>query len=712
MKTRSHRMPIVPFPVPLGAQVGRDGVQFTVFSRHATRVWLLLFDAPDADRPSREYELTPDRNRIGDLWHVYVADARPGQFYLYRMEGRAPAGRRNFFDPEQWLLDPYALAVAGAPRWGDTAWFRPGEYPKNGAHFPKGVVIRDEFDWSGDRTLRTPLHETVIYEAHLRGFTAHRSSGVRHRGTFAAFMEKLPYLRDLGVTAVELLPIQEFNEMEFFQENMGRRELRNLWGYSSVAFFAPNGRYAQGGVLGQQVREFKQLVLALHQAGLEVILDVVFNHTAEQSAAGPTYSFRGLDNDIYYLMDERPGDYANYSGCGNTVNSNHPIVRNFIMDCLRYWVLHMRVDGFRFDLASVLTRGPDGRILPNPPIVEQIAEDPALRDAKILAEAWDAAGAYQVGVFPHERWCEWNGKYRDDVRRFWHGTPGQLGALATRLAGSSDLFSANDRTPLNSINFVTCHDGFTLADLVSYNAKHNESNGESNRDGETQNYSCNHGVEGPAHDPAVNALRLRQQKNFLLTLLVSQGVPMLLAGDEFGRTQHGNNNAYAQDNEIAWVDWSLRREQADLHAFVRRLIAFRRAHPALRRQAFLHGGPAHADPTAAADVRWLGSNGGAPDWGNGSALGCLLRGDGVFTGVEMDDDHLLLLFNAGLAPVTFALPAAPGAPWRIEFATDDPPPALEHGALLLRLADRAAAVLVSERRPADHCSGRSLNGFC
>ncbi|MCX6996842.1 MAG: glycogen debranching protein GlgX [Kiritimatiellaeota bacterium] len=698
MKARHHRMPSVPFPVPLGAQVGRDGVQFTVFSRHATRVWLLLFDAPDAAQPDQEYELTPERHRIGDLWHIHVPAARPGQFYLYRMAGQAPAGRRNFFHPDQWLLDPYALAVAGAPQWGDTAWFRPGVYPQNGARFPKGVIISDEFDRSGDRTLRTPLGETVIYEAHLRGFTAHRSSGARHRGTFAAFIEKLPYLRDLGVTAVELLPIQEFNEMEFYQEDMGRRGLRNLWGYSTVAFFAPNGRYAHGGVRGQQVREFKELVLALHQAGLEVILDVAFNHTAEQGAAGPAYSFRGLDNDIYYLMDERTGAYSNFSGCGNTVNSNHPIVRDFIMDCLRYWVLHMRVDGFRFDLASVLTRGPDGRILPNPPIVEHIAEDPALRDAKILAEAWDAAGAYQVGAFPHERWCEWNGRYRDDVRRFWHGAPGQLGALATRLAGSSDLYSCNGCTPLKSINFVTCHDGFALADLVSYNEKHNAANGEDNRDGDGQNFSCNHGVEGPADDPALNALRLRQQKNFLLTLLVSQGVPMLLAGDEFGRTQGGNNNAYAQDNETSWIDWTLLREQAGLHDVVRRLIAFRRAHPALRRHTFLSGTPPDAAPAPGADVRWLGPDGAAPDWEHGAALGCLLRGDRACTGAAEDDDNLLLLFNGGGAPATFTLPAAPGAPWRLAFATEEPPPACDAGAPLLTLTDCAAAVLVSDRR--------------
>ena len=695
MTVRGHSHPTVPFPVPFGAQVVRDGVQFTIFSRHATRVWLMIFDDPEATQPLREYELLPDRNRIGDLWHIHVREARPGQFYLYRMEGE-PSAAGRYFDPEQWLLDPYALAVAGAPRWDDEQWTQPGVHPKNGAYFPKGVILRDEFDWTGDRSPRTPLSQTVIYEANVRSFTAHSSSGARWPGTYAAMIEKIPYLLDMGVTAVEFLPLQEFNEMELYQENIDRRTLRNIWGYSTVAFFAPNSRYAHRGVYGQQVTEFKEMVRAFHQAGIEVFLDVVFNHTAEQTEGGPTYSFRGIDNDIYYLMDPRTGRYANYSGCGNTLNSNHPIIRNFIMDCLRYWVLHMHVDGFRFDLASVLTRGLDGKILPNPPIVEQIAEDPALRDCKILAEAWDAAGAYQVGSFPSERWCEWNGKYRDDLRRFWRGDHGQLGAFATRLAGSADLYHQNGRSPLKSINFVTCHDGFTLADLVSYERKHNEANGEANHDGENYNCSSNYGVEGPTDNPGILALRCRQQKNFLLTLLCSLGVPMLLAGDEFSRTQRGNNNAYAQDNEVSWLDWALLEHNAELHDFVRRLIMFRQTHPSLRRLSFLHG-PAHGDRQAQADVRWLGPKGHEPDWANGAAIGCLFSGDRHLTDAPFDDDHLLLLFNAAAHAEEFVLPAAPGAPWRLEFATETPPPAFHHGASVLRLTDRAAAVLVSAR---------------
>jgi glycogen operon protein len=357
------------------------------------------------------------------------------------------------------------------------------------------------------------------------------------------------------------------------------------------------------------------------------------------------------------------------------------------MDCLRYWVLHMHVDGFRFDLASVLTRGPDGQILPNPPIVEHIAEDPALRDAKIFAEAWDAAGAYHVGTFPSERWCEWNGKYRDDVRRFWRGDAGLLGTFATRFAGSADLYGYNGRTPLKSMNFVTCHDGFTLADLVSYEQKHNADNGEDNRDGENANFACNYGHEGPTTDPALQAVRRRQQRNFLLTLFLSQGVPMLLAGDEFGRTQRGNNNAYAQDNDVAWLDWSLRHTNADLYAFVQQLIAFRKAHPVLRRHAFFKD----------ADVLWLGPDGQPPDWEQGVALACLLHGARTATGAPADDDHLLILFNVGQAPVDFVVPAAPGAPWRLALATETPPPVFYDGAPLLRLTDRAAAVLVSAR---------------
>lgn len=668
---KRHLLPSHPVPVPFGAHVVDCGVQFTICSRYATRVWLMIFNAPDADKPVIEYELTPERHRIGDIWHIHVQDAKPGQFYLYRMEGQTPPGIPNFYDPHQWLLDPYALAVARPGRWGSKTGLTPGQPIRSGPYFPKGVIVRDDFDWSEDHTPHIPLADTIIYEVHARGFTAHPSSGAKWPGTFRGIVEKIPYLQDLGITAVEFLPVQEFNEMEYFLENGPRRDLRNFWGYSTLAFFAPNGRYAAGGNYGQQVREFQEMVVALHKAGIEVILDVVFNHTAEGGNGGPTYSFRGIDNSIYYMMDNEKSAYLNFSGCGNTVNGNHPVVRSFIMNCLRYWVLHMHVDGFRFDLASILTRGPNGELLPNPPIVEQIAEDPALRDTKIIAEAWDAAGTYQVGSFPSERWSEWNGQYRDDVRRFWRGDDGMLGRFASRLTGSADLYEKQGQRPTKSINFVTCHDGFTLADLVSYETKHNEANAENNRDGENNNFSCNYGAEGPTEDPAIWALRKRQQKNFFATLFLSAGVPMFPAGDEFSRTQKGNNNAYCQDNDISWVDWRLLEQHKDLHEFVRRLIAFRKAHPALRRARFFRG---QQPGQTAADILWFGPRGYQPDWDKDKALACLIHGSRAFTGADRDDDNLFVVFNADKAKQLFFLPDLPGQPWTLVFTTNDREP--------------------------------------
>ena len=691
-KAHQHLLPSHPIPVPYGAHVVEEGVQFTMFSRHAARVWLMLFDAPDDAMPAEEYELTAERNRIGDVWHLHVEDAREGQYYLYRMEGQTPRGVANFFDPGQWLLDPYALAIAGAPRWGQTRGLKPGAPPKNGSLFPKGIIVRNHFDWSEDHTPRTPLSRSILYEAHVRGFTAHPSSGVRYPGTYRGLIEKIPYLRDLGVTAVELLPIQEFNEMEYFLENINRRHLRNFWGYSTLAFLAPNGRYAHAGVYSQQVREFQTMVVALHKAGIEVILDVVFNHTGEGGDGGPTYSFRGIDNAIFYMMEENRPHYKNFSGCGNTINSNHPVVRKFIMDCLRYWVLHMHVDGFRFDLASVLTRGPDGKILPNPPIVEDIAEDPALRDTKIIAEAWDAAGTYQVGKFPNERWSEWNGMFRDEVRRFWKGDHQMIGHFATRLAGSSDLYDKLNQTPLKSINFVTCHDGFTLCDLVSYNEKHNEDNGENNQDGENHNFSSNYGEEGPTDDLVIRTIRKRQQKNMLATVFLAQGVPMIQAGDEFSRTQRGNNNAYCQDNEISWIDWDLLNEHADLHAFAKKLISFRKAHVCLRRTSFFVGKKPDATN---ADILWFGKDGKDIDWEKDTALACLINGHREFTGDVEDDDSLLLMFNPGKEPVDFILPPAPDKPWVLALTTEEDHPFRRRRKGSITLDARSTTVLAS-----------------
>ncbi len=685
-----HLLPSIPLPVPYGARLVENGVQFSLFSRHATRVWLMLFNNPDDAQPRAEIELTPERNRVGDIWHVHVQDAKPGDCYLYRMDGKPPKGHANLYDPRQWLLDPYAQCVAGQKKWGDMDGLSAGHKIKSGTAFPKGVIVRDEFDWSDDVTPNHALADTVIYELHLRGFTAHESSNVEHRGTYRGLIEKIPYLQELGITAVELLPVQEFNEMEFFLENMARCDLKNFWGYSTLAFFAPNGRYSSSGVYGQQLAEFKELVIALHRAGIEVILDVVFNHTGEAGDHGPAYSFRGIDNPVYYMMEEKGRHYANYSGCGNTINSNHPVVRDFVMSCLRYWTLHMHVDGFRFDLASVLARDTDGKLLPNPPLIEHIAEDPALRHTKLIAEAWDAVGTYHVGSFPSARWSEWNGRYRDDVRRFWAGEKGMLGPLATRIAGSSDLYT-KDETPLKSINFITSHDGFTLADLVSYEQKHNEANGENNRDGDPRNLSKNYGVEGPTNDARTNSIRRRQQKNFLATLMLSQGVPMIVAGDEFSRTQRGNNNAYCQDNEISWINWNLLWENAALFNFVQELVLFRAAHPALRRAKFFDG---EKQGHSQSDIRWFGPDGRDIDWQNGQTLACLINGRREFTGAAEDDDHIFIAFNAAEHNTSLHLPHPPGQPWQLALTTQEIPPHVQHH---FAVEARSVNVLISAK---------------
>jgi isoamylase len=695
-KQPRHAIPIHHPPLPFGASAGPDGVQFNIFSRHATRVWLMLFDSPGQEIPTREIMLHPYRNRLGDLWHIHVPEARAGQFYAYRMNGdhRTRAGR--FFNPSQWLLDPCALAVAGRPRWGDAAGTLPGTRPTCGADFPKSVIVDSQFDWSGDVSLRIPLQDTVIYETHLRGFTAHGTAGVNSPGTYKGFMEKIPYLQALGITAVELLPVQEFNEMEYHQEDDARRGLRNYWGYSTVGFYAPNGRYAHEGVQGAQVREFKELVLALHRAGIEVLLDVVLNHTAEGGIAGPVYSFRGIDDTIYYMCDGEKAHYRNYSGCGNTVNCNHPVVRAFILDCLRYWIREMHVDGFRFDLASVLTRDTSGEILDRPPLVEEISEDPVLRHAKLIAEPWDAGGAYQVGTFPGSGWSEWNGKYRDDIRRFWKGQDGKLGAFAQRLTGSADLYNKPGGSPLNSVNFVTCHDGFTLRDMVSYNQKHNLENGEENRDGEDHNDSYNFGVEGPCDDPAVQASRIRQTKNFIGTLLLSQGVPMLLAGDEFGQSQQGNNNAYCQDNVTSWLDWSLLEREQGLFHFTQQAIALRKKVAQLRRNRFFSG---TRDACSGPDIHWYDPDGNAPAWNHGKALAFSLPARTRQERSPHPSPALFAAFNAGDEPVSFHVPGATSAAWRLALHSESDPPAWNADKGILSLGIRALAVLLSEPGP-------------
>ncbi len=657
-------------PLPLGVRQRGDGANFAIFSRHATRVWLELYDNPGDDTPARRIELTPEHHRTGDVWHVWVKGVCPGQLYAYRMDGPYAPQQGLRFNRHKLLLDPSATAISGQAHWD----FRPAigcdshsfdDAPSfstldDAAAMPKCVFAQEHFDWEGDYPLRHAWTDMIIYEVHVRGFTIHHTAAVAHPGTFRGMIEKIPYLRELGVTAVELLPVTEFNEYELERVNPRTGErLRNYWGYNPVAFMAPKASYASSGGLGHQTLEFKQMVKAYHQAGIEVILDIVLNHTAEGNELGPTLSFRGIENSIYYMLSEDRRHYRNYTGTGNTVNANHPVVRDYILDVLRYWTMEFHIDGFRFDLASVLGRDEQGRLLHNAPLLERIAEDPILREVKIIAEAWDAAGAYQVGSFSEKRWSEWNGRYRDDVRRFWRGDPGMLGAFAWRICGSADLYKHSGKGPENSINFVACHDGFTLNDLVSYRWKHNEANGEGNRDGLDDNFSENYGVEGETDDPAIESVRRRQIKNFLLTLFISRGVPMLLGGDEFRRTQRGNNNAYCQDNEISWFDWQLLEKQQEIFRFVRGMIAFRRSHSVLRREAF------YTDD----EIKWFDPRGNIPDWADPQAkqLACLV--------LNKSKPDLYLMFNADAQPVSFTLPALPaGEEWRLSVDTSLPFP--------------------------------------
>jgi len=678
-RTPPHYSP----PFHLGAWPVGNGVQFSVFSRNASEVWLLLFDEESAEVPTRELKLDPVRNRFGDIWHVHVPDARPGQFYVYRMNGDHRTHGGHIFNAGQWLLDPYGKAVAGRRTWGDPGALVAGEAPRSGSACLKSVIVADDFDWEGDAFPRTPWTDTIIYETHLRGFTAHQSSNVSSPGTYRGFMEKIPYLKDLGVTAVEILPVHQFNEMEYLIANDARRDLKNYWGYNTVAFFAPHAGYAQGTEPGSEVREFKELVQALHAEGIELILDVVYNHTAEGGEGGPVYSFRGMDPTIYYLL----GHEDDFSGCGNTMNCNHPVVADLILDSLRYWVREMHVDGFRFDLASVLTRGRNGEELGNPPLIEAISEDPVLRDTKLIAEAWDAAGLYQVGRFPGAEWSEWNGKYRDDVRSFWHGDGETLSLLSRRITGSADLYQHWGKTPQKSVNFITCHDGFTLNDLVSYNHKHNEANGEENRDGDDHGFSQNFGVEGPSEDPEITARRRKQIKNFIATLFLSQGVPMLLAGDEFGNTQSGNNNAYCQDNELSWLNWDAADPCGEISDFTRRAIKLRKSISQLRRTDY------YADHDAKSEtpwIQWFGSDGQTPDWANGNAVAILLHPHPAET------TALLILCNGADYDADFNIPAPPGSPWEIALSTEPGSPLGEVVTGEKRAVDRSILVLTSE----------------
>jgi glycogen operon protein len=636
---------------PLGATPSSNGVNFSLFSRHATGVQLLLFDEVADAKAARVVRLDPAVNRAYYYWHVFVPDLRPGQLYAYRVEGPFDPANGLRFDPTKLLLDPYARGVAAPETYSRDAARSAGD---NTATAMKSAVVDvSAYDWEGDAPLQRPSARTIVYEMHVAGFTRHPSSGVseKTRGTYAGLIEKIPYLKRLGITAVELLPVFQFDPQD------SPPGLVNYWGYSPVSFFAPHQGYGSRQDPLGAVDEFRDMIKALHGAGLEVILDVVFNHTAEGDHHGPTLSFRGLDNTTYYMLEADRSRYANYSGTGNTLNANHPIVRRMILDSLRYWVQAMHVDGFRFDLASVLDRDESGNVMPKPPVLWDIESDPVLAGTKLIAEAWDAAGLYQVGTFAGDSWKEWNGRFRDDVRSFFRGDDATVDRMADRLIGSPSIYGHKDREPEQSVNFVTCHDGFTLNDLVSYDWKHNESNHEGNRDGSADNRSWNCGVEGPTEDPAIEKLRTRQVKNFLAATLLSVGMPMLLMGDEVRRTQGGNNNAYCQDNETSWLDWTLLTRHADVHRFVSMLNARR----LLRDVAHSRRPLALNEIIRQADIIWHGVQLYQPDWRVSShslAFTAKLTADRV--GV-----HAIL--NAYWEPLEFALPSVAdgiGAPWR------------------------------------------------
>lgn len=644
---------------PLGAVVTDGGVNFSLYSRAAAAVELLFFECENDATPSRTLQLDPAANRTYHYWHVFVPDISPGQIYGYRVHGRTEPASGLRFDADKVLLDPYGRAVVVPPNYTRAAAIRPGD---NAAASMKSVIVDpDAYDWEGDAPLKRPSARTIVYEMHVRGFTQHPSSGIAEnlRGTYAGLIEKIPYLKQLGISAIELLPVFQFDARDCPPGKI------NYWGYAPVSFFAPHQAYSSRRDPLGPVNEFRDMVKALHRAGIEVILDVVFNHTAEGDESGPTICFRGIDNPTYYLLEEGGARYANYTGCGNTLNANHPIVRRMIVDSLRYWVEQMHVDGFRFDLASILSRDPSGHPLPNPPVLWDIESDPVLAGTKLIAEAWDAAGLYQVGSFVGDAWKEWNGRFRDDLRDFFRGQPGMVRRVADRLVGSPEIYGHKRRELEQSVNFVTCHDGFTLNDLVSYNQKHNEANSEENRDGANDNCSWNCGVEGPSGESAIERLRNRQIKNFLVATLMSLGVPMISMGDEVRRTQNGNNNAYCHDNEINWFDWRLIEQHADLHRFVRLLNA-RRLLRDVEHERSRVSLSAFLD---AAKKAWHGVELNRPDWNDYShsiALGAELRQYGLFF-------HWML--NAYWEPLDFELPeATKESPWRrwIDTSLDSP----------------------------------------
>ncbi|HEV3340306.1 MAG TPA: glycogen debranching protein GlgX [Pirellulales bacterium] len=630
---------------PLGATVCDGGVNFSVYSRSALGMELLFFDREDDPQPASILAIDPARNRTYHYWHIFVPGIKPGQIYGYRADGPYDPANGMRFDRTKVLLDPYGRGVVVPKNYTRDAARAPGD---NAATAMKSVIVDPStYEWEGDAPLRHPTTRTIIYETHVRGFTRHPSSGVAEtaRGTFAGLIGKIPYLKRLGVTAVEMLPVFQFDAQD------APPGLVNYWGYAPVSFFAPHQAYSSRQDCLGPVDEFRDMVKALHRAGIEVILDVVFNHTAEGDHTGPTLSLRGLCNNTYYLLDQDRSRYANYSGTGNTLYANHPIVRRMVVDSLRYWVQEMHVDGFRFDLASILARGNEGQLLPHPPVLWDIESDPALAGTKLIAEAWDAAGLYQVGSFVGDTWQEWNGRFRDDVRSFFRGDEGSVTRFADRMLGSPAIYAHKAREAEQSVNFVTCHDGFTLNDLVSYNQKHNEANGENNRDGSDDNRSFNWGVEGPTEDSEVEELRSRQVKNLLTCTILSLGVPMIVMGDEVRRTQRGNNNAYCQDNETSWFDWTLVERNADLHRFVSLLAARRQLRPVepeLERESL-------SQLLRKAIKSCHGVKLNQPDWADWS--------HSIAISVDVPEQSVLMhvIFNAYWEPLEFDLPLFGGS---------------------------------------------------
>ena len=646
---------------PAGATLTAEGVNFSIFSPHAQTAKLLIFDGDDAEHPSQVVELDPATHRTFFFWHVFIEGAHSGLQYTWCFDDLAGSTETAVADRQ--LLDPWARGISTA------RWNRDRALAGDAGSVIRGIVEgegeSDAYDWEGDQPVNHRFADSVIYELHVGGFTAHANAGVAAAGTFRGLIEKIPYLQSLGITDVELLPVMAFDAQDV-PASTAARDLENYWGYSSIGFFALHPAYAAG----EDARsEFRDMVKALHRANIGVILDVVFNHTAEGGEDGPVFSFKGLANEVYYHVDkghvdkEGPAKYRDYTGCGNTLNANHPVTAQLLQQSVEYWVREMHVDGFRFDLASALARGEDGVPIHHAPVLWNIEFSPTLADTRLIAEAWDAAGAYQLGNFPGFRWAEWNGDYRDVVRRFVRGEPGLIGPIASRLAGSGDLFADGGGLPINSINFVTCHDGFTLLDLVSYEHKHNENNGENNRDGTDANYSWNCGHEGATDDQDIVALRSRQARNFMTILMLSQGVPMLLAGDEMLRSQQGNNNAWCQNNAVGWIDWSLTERNADMVRFVRELIALRKRHAALRRERFLTG--ARPADGSLPDVAWHGPDLGAPDWNDPHArtlaftLAPAAQGEGA----------LHVVFNMADAPVRHQLPQINNEDWHVAVNT-------------------------------------------